>query len=373
MSRPVWAEVDLQAIAHNTQQLKRLLAPQAELMAIVKANAYGHGAVPVARTALDYGASWLGVASVEEALELRQNGIKAPILVLGYFPLEEARTVIEADLSQTVFTLEQARALSRAARILDRPARLHLKVDTGMGRLGFLPQEAVAAARAIAQLPGIALEGVFTHFANADARDKTYTRQQLNIFNRIIAELEREGIQIPWKHAANSGALIDLPESHFNLVRAGISLYGHYPSEEVDRGKLFLLPAMAFKTQVVLIKEVPAGTYISYGCTFCTPGPAKVATLPVGYADGYSRRLSNRAEVLVRGHRAPVVGRICMDYCMIDVTAIPDVEVGDEVVLFGRQGEACLPVEEVAGWLGTISYEVLCGVSHRVRRIYLGA
>lgn len=371
MSRPVWAEVDLRAIAHNTQQLKKLLAPRTELMAIVKANAYGHGAVPVASTALANGASWLGVATLEEALELRQNGITAPILILGYLSPEDARAVVEADISQTIFALEQARALSQAAQTLGRQARLHLKIDTGMGRLGFLPQETIAAARAIAELPGVTLEGIFTHFANADARDKTYTWQQLQIFNRVLVDLEREGIRIPWKHAANSGALIDLPATHFNLVRAGISLYGHYPSEEVDKGKLSLLPAMAFKTRVILVKEVPAGSYISYGCTFCTDRPTKVATLPVGYADGYSRLLSNRAEVLVRGRRAPVIGRVCMDYCMIDVTAIPEVEVGDEVVLFGRQGEACLPVEEVAGWLGTINYEVLCMISHRVRRLYL--
>ncbi|MGI9953170.1 alanine racemase [Moorellaceae bacterium AZ2] len=371
MSRPVWAEVDLRAIAHNTRQLKNLLAPRTELMAVVKANAYGHGAVPVARTALASGASWLGVATLDEALELRRAGLRAPILILGYLSLEDAPVVVEEGISQTVFNLEQAQALSRAALALGRPARLHLKIDTGMGRLGVFPRDAVDVARAILSLPGVVLEGIFTHFANADARDKTYTWQQLNVFGQILNELEQEGIRIPWKHAANSGAILDLPATHFNLVRAGISLYGHYPSEEVERGRLDLRPAMAFKTRVVLIKEVPPGTYISYGCTYCTARSTRVATLPVGYADGFSRLLSNRGEVLVRGRRAPVIGRICMDYCMIDVTAIPGVQAGDEVVLFGRQGETALTAEEVAAWLGTINYEVLCMVSHRVPRVYL--
>ncbi|GFN22040.1 alanine racemase [Thermanaeromonas sp. C210] len=371
MSRPVWAEIDLRAIAHNTRQLKNLLAPRTELMAVVKANAYGHGAVPVARTALANGASWLGVATVDEAVELRRAGVGAPILILGYLSLEDAPIIVKEDISQTVFNLEQARALSRAASAAGRTAKIHLKIDTGMGRLGVFPEEALEVARAICGLPGVVLEGIFTHFANADALDKTYTWQQLKTFERILQELERAGINIPWKHAANSGAILDLPATHFNLVRAGISLYGHYPSEEVDRGRLELQPAMAFKTRVILVKEVPPGSYISYGCTYCAPRPTRVATLPVGYADGFSRLLSNRGEVLVRGRRAPVIGRVCMDYCMIDVTAIPGVQVGDEVVLFGRQGEAVLPAEEVAGRLGTVNYEVLCMVSHRVPRVYL--
>ncbi|GEA14093.1 MAG: alanine racemase [Moorella sp. (in: firmicutes)] len=370
MSRPVWAEIDLDAIAHNVRAIKKILAPQTEIMAIVKANAYGHGAVPVARTALASGVTWLGVATLDEALALREEGITAPLLILGYTPAEDAGRVVAADLSQTVFSLEQARVLNAAAAAAGTRARLHLKIDTGMGRLGFLPDRAVAEALAIARLPHVRLEGIFTHFAAADAADKTYTRRQLALFQRVITDLEQQGITFPWRHAANSGAIIDLPETHFNLVRAGIILYGHYPSPEVRRERLDLRPAMTLKTRVVLVKEVPAGTYISYGCTYCTPAPARIATLPVGYADGYSRLLSNRAEVLIRGRRAPVIGRVCMDQCMIDVTAVPEASTGDEVVLFGHQGEQYLPVEEVAAWMGTINYEILCLISGRVPRVY---
>ncbi|MDN5345461.1 MAG: alanine racemase [Clostridia bacterium] len=370
VSRPVWAEIDLDAIAYNVCAMKRLLAPQTEIMAVVKANAYGHGAVPVARTALANGVTWLGVATLDEALALRREGITAPLLILGYTPPEDAGRVVAAGISQTVFTLEQARCLSDAAQAAGTRARLHLKIDTGMGRLGFLPDQAVAAIPAIARMPHVSLEGIFTHFAAADAADKSYTRRQLSLFQRVITELEQQGITFPWRHAANSGAIIDLPETYFNLVRAGIILYGHYPSSEVQQGRLNLRPAMTLKTRIVLVKEVPAGTYISYGCTYRTTGPARIATLPVGYADGYSRLLSNRAEVLIRGRRASVIGRICMDQCMIDVTAVPEARAGDEVVLFGCQGGKTLPVEEVAAWMGTINYEILCLVSGRVPRVY---
>ncbi|WP_422392984.1 alanine racemase [Neomoorella humiferrea] len=370
VTRPVWAEVDLEAIAHNVRAIKKILSPHTELMAVVKANAYGHGAVPVARTALANGVTWLGVATLDEALALREEGITAPLLILGYTPAEDAGRVVAADLSQTVFSREQARALDAAAAVAGTKARLHIKIDTGMGRLGFLPERAVEEVLAIAGLPNVLLEGIFTHFAAADAADKTYTLRQLQLFRKVVGELEEKGVTFPWCHAANSGAIIDLPETHFNLVRAGIILYGHYPSPEVDKKRIELRPAMALKTRVVLVKEVPAGTYISYGCTYRTPAPARIATLPVGYADGYSRLLSNRAEVLIRGRRAPVVGRVCMDQCMIDVSAIPDVRVGDEVVLFGSQYGEVLSVEEVAAWMGTINYEILCLISGRVPRVY---
>ncbi|WP_258358647.1 alanine racemase [Moorella sulfitireducens (nom. illeg.)] len=370
MPRPVWAEIDLAAIAHNVRAIKKILPPQTEVMAVVKANAYGHGAVPVARTALANGVTWLGVATLDEAMVLREEGITAPVLILGYTPPEDAGRVVAADLSQTVFSLEQARVLDAAAAAAGTRARLHLKIDTGMGRLGFLPDRAVAEVLAMARLPHVRLEGIFTHFAASDAADKTYTRRQLDLFQKVIADLEQQGLTFPWRHAANSGAIIDLPETHFNLVRAGIILYGHYPSPEVRKERLDLHPAMTLKTRIVLVKDVPAGAFISYGCTYCTPAPARIATLPIGYADGYSRLLSNRAQILIRGRRAPVVGRVCMDQCMIDVTAIPEARVGDEVVLFGRQGKEILSVEEVAGWMGTINYEILCMISGRVPRVY---
>ncbi len=370
MSRSVWAEVDLDAITHNVRAIKSLLAPQTEIMAVVKANAYGHGAVQVARTALAGGVTWLGVATLDEALALRQEGITAPLLILGYTPPEDAGRVVAADIAQTIFTVEQARALDQAAAAIGTRARLHIKIDTGMGRLGFLPDQAVAATLTIARLPHVQMEGIFTHFAAADAADKSYTERQLALFQRVITDLKKRGLTFPWRHAANSGAIIDMPAAHGNLVRAGIILYGHYPSPEVRGERLDLQPAMTLKTRVILVKEVPAGAYISYGCTYCTHEPARIATLPVGYADGYSRLLSNRAQVLIHGRRAPVVGRVCMDQCMVDVSAIPEAREGDEVALFGRQGEQSLAVEEVAAWMGTINYEILCLISGRVPRVY---
>jgi len=370
VARPVWAEINLPALAHNVRAIKNILQPQAQIMAIVKANAYGHGTGPVARTALANGATWLGVATLDEALQLRQEGIAAPLLILGYTPAEDAGQVVAAGISQTVFNLEQARVLNEAAAANGVQARLHVKIDTGMGRLGLLPDRAVPVITAINDLPHVSLEGFFTHFAAADAADKSYTRRQLALFQRAIAELKRQGITFPWLHAANSGAIIDLPEAHFNLVRAGIILYGYYPSGEVQKERLDLRPVMTLKTRVVLVKELPAGSYISYGCTYSTPAPTRVATLPVGYADGYSRLLSNRAEVLIRGRRVPVIGRVCMDQCMVDVTSIPGVQVDDEVVLFGCQEDDTITVEEVAGWMGTINYEILCLLSGRVARLY---
>lgn len=352
--------------------IKNILQPQTQVMAVVKANAYGHGAVPVARTALANGATWLGVATLDEALKIRQEGINAPLLILGYTPPEDAGQVVEADISQTVFSLEQAISLSRAAAKAGVKARLHLKIDTGMGRLGMLPQQALPLIMAINDLPNIYLEGLFTHFASADAADKSYTRRQLGLLRQLLKQLEERGITFPWIHAANSGAIIDLPETHFNLVRAGIILYGHYPSKEVCWQRLALKPVMALKTRVVQVKELPAGSYVSYGCTYTTSAPSRVATLPVGYADGYSCLLSNRAQVIIRGRRVPVIGRVCMDQCMVDVTSVPETQVCDEVVLLGRQGDSVVTAEEVAAWMGTINYEVLCLISGRVPRVYCG-
>ncbi len=370
MARPVWAEINLSALAHNARAVKNILQPGTEIMAVVKANAYGHGAGPVARTLLANGVTWLGVATLDEALKLRQEGITAPVLVLGYTAAEDARQEVGADISQTVFTLEQAQLLSEAASTAGARARLHVKIDTGMGRLGLLPEEAVMLIKAINELPAVRLEGCFTHFAVADIVDKNYTQRQLMLFKWLLSKLKEEGIIFPWLHAANSGAIIDFPETHFNLVRAGIILYGHYPSQKVSKERLNLQPVMTLKTRIVSVKKLPAGAYVSYGCTYLTKGPTLVATLPVGYADGYSQLLSNRAQVLIRGRRAPIIGRVCMDHCMVDVTSVPGVQIGDEVVLFGRQEGNLLTVEEVAAWMGTINYEILCLISGRVPRLY---
>lgn len=369
---PVWVEVDLKAIAYNVQQIRQIVPPRTEVMAVVKANAYGHGAVEVARTALANGAGRLAVARVSEGEQLRKAGIAAPILLLGSTPPGQFADVLRLSLGQTVYSVEMATLLSELAGRKGVKAVVHVKVDTGMGRLGFLAEDtSVQEVLQIARLPHLEVEGVFTHFATADSRDKRYALEQLERFLAFLDALRREGLAVPFRHCANSAAIIDLPAAHLDLVRPGIALYGLYPSKEVDRSRLRLEPAMALKARVAQVKRVPAGFKISYGATYETPAPTVIATLPVGYADGYTRLLSSRGKVLIHGQRAPVVGRVCMDQCMIDAGHVPDVSPGDEVVFFGRQGEAVLPVEEVAEAIGTINYEVICQINSRVPRVYL--
>ncbi len=368
--RPVWAEVNLGAVAHNVREIRKLLQPDTKLMAVVKADAYGHGALPVARVALASGAERLAVAILDEALALRRGGITAPILILGYTPPEQAPLVVEHDLTQTVFSLEVIQAISAAAAAAGKTARVHIKVDTGMGRIGVFPSEAPDFAEAVSRLPGIFIEGVYTHMACADEQDKAYTRWQFDRFKEALAGIKARGVAIPLKHVANSATTLDLPEMHLDMVRTGIILYGLWPSPEVRR-VIDLKPAMQLKARVAYVKKVPPGTSISYGRQFTTSSPSVIATLPLGYADGWSRLLSNKAAVLIRGQRAPVVGRVCMDQCMVDVTHIPGVKPGDEAVLFGVQGGEFLPVEEVASHMGTINYEMVCLISKRVPRIYL--
>jgi alanine racemase len=381
----IWAEIDLQAIAHNMRELRRFTRPKAGLMAAVKGNAYGHGAVRIAQTAVANGVDALGVARIEEGLELRQAGLDVPILIMGYTAPSLTPRLIDHALTQTVYTLDTAQALSAAAQGLGKTLKVHLKVDTGMGRLGLVPDsgrssssDIPASGRAleevlqIHQLPGLKLEGIFTHFASADSADKTIAHQQLNRFNRFLAELEKAGIDGITHHAANSAAIIDLPESHLDMVRAGIALYGLYPSDEVGQGKINLIPAMTLKARIIHLKPVAAGFKVSYGSTYTTPAPTTIATVPVGYADGYSRLLSNRGQMLVQGQRAPIVGRICMDLTMLDVGHIADVNLDDEVVVFGRQGKTVLSADEVAALIDTINYEIVAGLTARVPRIYKG-
>ena len=365
--RPTWLEVDLEAIAHNVRRVAELVGDDVTVLAILKADGYGHGAVRVARTALNNGARYLGVASINEGAVLRQAGISAPVLVLGYTPAWQARELVLNDLSATVFNLEVAQALSRAARELDNSVRVHIKVDTGMGRLGLLPDEVVPFARRLQELPGLVLEGIFTHFSVADS-DPEYTRWQIERFRGVLAALGEAGIEPPLVHAANSAAILTLPESHFRMVRLGIAMYGLHPSAEVRCPPDFR-PALAFKTQVAQVKTLPPGSYVSYGNTYRTEGEQRIAVLPVGYADGFRRAPRHWGEVLVRGQRAPIVGRVCMDQTMIDVTAIPDVRQGDEVVLIGEQGSERITAEDVAQRLGTISYEVVSEILARVPRV----
>ncbi len=362
--------VDLGAIRSNIRSLKARLHPNCRFMAVVKADAYGHGMLPVANAAIEAGADWIGVALLEEAVALRKAGVEAPVLVLGEAIPRGAGLFIDNNITATVCSLEAAEALNKAARSRGRNATVHIKVDTGMGRLGLAPEEVLPFVEHVRSLENIDLEGIFSHFAAADEENKEYSFGQLQRFKDIVATLEAHGIEIPMKHFAASAAMIDIPESHLDMVRPGISIYGAYPSPDVDHS-VTLKPAMALITAITFLKEVSEGTPLSYGRTFITNRPSRIAVLPVGYGDGYPRLLSNNGEVLVAGKRAPVVGRICMDMTLIDVTDIPEAGVGSEVVLFGSQGEEEVSVDEVAAKAGTISYEILCNITERVPREYM--
>jgi alanine racemase len=383
INRNVWAEIDLTAISNNVRQLKGLLKPGCALMAVVKANAYGHGLIEVAGRVLKDGADFLGVARINEAIRLREGYIDAPMLIFGYTDPENAATLINYGLTQTIYTYESAKRLSDAAIRLGKKIKAHLKVDTGMGRLGILPCElrfpeprggildcAVREVEMIAQLPGISLEGIYTHFATADHLDKTYALRQFEVFNFFIDEMKKYGIEFKVRHAANSAAIIDMPETHMDMVRAGISIYGVYPSDSVDKGKVSLKPAMTLKSRVIHVKRVNAGFAVSYGATARTNQPTIIATVAIGYADGYNRLLSSKGRMLINGISVPVIGRVCMDQTMIDAGGVPDIAAGDEVVVIGSQGGVSISVDEIAHMINTISYEVFTGVSDRVQRIY---
>jgi alanine racemase len=367
---PVWAQIDLDAIAHNISAIKQHVGERVIVMAVVKANAYGHGAEPVARVALESGAAWLAVNRLGEGVALRLAGIRAPILVMGYTLAAGAMTAVTHDLRLTVTSPPLAEALSAAARAAGKTAPVHVKVDTGMGRFGLLPEEAVDFIRALSRLPGLQLEGVYTHFAVADLPDKSYTHRQFAIYLEILAALDAEGIPVPVRHVANSAATLDLPEMHLDAVRPGIAIYGLSPSDEVEPA-VPLRPALMLKSRVGRVRTLPAGSSISYGRTFVTQRPTPVALVPGGYGDGYMRHNSNRGVVLIHGRRAPIRGRVCMDQFVVEISGIEGVKPDDEVVLIGRQGDEVLSAEEVARWGATINYEVVTQLMPRIPRVYL--
>ena len=367
--RPTWAEIDLDAIAHNTRELRRLANPGARLMAVVKADGYGHGAERVARAAVAAGADWLGVAILEEALALRQAGIAAPIHVLGYLAPGQADTAAVYDLNLTVYDLESAAALDQWGRALGRPVPVHVKVDTGMGRLGLPPQDVLPYVQRLQGMAGLRLAGIFTHFASADEADAAYTNAQFATFQGVLQTLQAQGIDVPLRHAANSAATLRHPATHLDLVRCGIALYGLRPAAAVA-WPADLRPALAWKTRVSHLKTVAPGTAVSYGRTYTSSAAERIATLPVGYADGYSRRLSNAGRVVLGGVVCPVVGRVCMDQTLVRLPADLPAKVGDEAVLLGSQDGASVTADDLAAQLGTINYEVVCAVGRRVPRVY---
>ncbi|TET51948.1 MAG: alanine racemase, partial [Anaerolineales bacterium] len=336
--RPTWVEVDLEAVAHNVRQIKETVGPDVAVLAVLKADAYGHGAATVARTALNNGASHCGVASVNEAVRLRSAGIDAPILALGYTPAWLARDALRQDVSLTVYDADIARAFSRAATDLRRTARVHIKVDTGMGRLGLLPDQVVPFVEEIRNLPGLELEGIFSHFSVADDKDLAYTRRQLDRFRPVLDSLADIGINFRFVHCANSAAILRIPESHYSMVRLGLAMYGLQPSPNVTLPQ-GCRPALVWKTSIAQVKTLPKGSFVSYGNKYRTKKDERIAVIPVGYADGFRRAPTRWHSVLVRGERAPTVGTVCMDQTMINVSHIPSVRVGDEVVLIGPQGD----------------------------------
>ena len=369
----VCAVVDLDTAVENMESMQRKLPPQTKMLAVIKANAYGHGAVQVAKKleALKYVFGY-AVATVEEALQLRQEGLHKPILILGYtFPDCYGKLAAE-DIRPTVFRTDMARELSREAVRQGKPLKIHIKVDTGMSRIGIFPDDTgVSFVRQVMGLPGLEIEGVYTHFARADERDKTSALEQFERFTGFTGRLEKElSLRIPLKHCANSAAIMELPETALDLVRAGIALYGLWPSAEMDREKTALRPLFSLYSHVVYVKNVPAGTPVSYGGTYVTKERRRIATIPVGYGDGYPRALSGKGEVLIRGRRAPIVGRICMDQFMVDVTDIPEAAEGDLVTLVGADGTECITMEELGDLSGRFNYELACDLGSRIPRVY---
>lgn len=372
-----WADINMDAIDHNFRAIRNALKPGVKMCCVVKADAYGHGAPMVAREYQRLGADWFAVSNLEEAIQLRRCAITRPILILGYTPPQNAEELSELNISQTVLSLDYARQLSRYAQEANVTVNIHLKVDTGMSRIGFLYQNperdesSLDEMETAARLPGLAPEGIFTHFAVSDDGDpgENFTLAQYDCFRKAVEAMEARGLHFAVRHCANSGAVLDYPELQLDMVRPGIILYGMEPSESI-RHPLDLQPAMELKTVISQKKEIPAGATVSYGRTFTASQGTVVATVPIGYADGYPRHFSGKAQMLVRGKRAPIIGRVCMDQLMLDVTDIPGVEEGDVVTVFGRDGDAFLPVDELAALNDTIHYEMVCLVGKRVPRIY---
>jgi alanine racemase len=369
-SRSTWAEINLDALVHNFKEVKRKVGHKVGVMAIVKAQGYGHGIVQVSKVLEKEGVNYFGVTSPFEAFHLRREGIRSPILILGPTMLEEASGIIEKDITQTICTREVAFILQGECKRLKKKLKVHIEVDTGMGRTGVPYQRALRLVKEVVKIPELEIEGIFTHFSTADEEDKNFTKEQIRRFKEILEKLEEEKIDIPIKHAANSAGILDFSESYFNMVRPGLTLYGIYPSEYVSRS-LDLYPVMSLKSRIIYLKRVKKGSTISYGKTYVTNKDTTIAILPMGYEDGYNRLLSNQGEVLIKGKRVRIAGRVCMDQTILDVGKVPDVKVGDEVVLIGKQGKKRISVEEIAKKVDTVPHEVVCRIAERVPRIYL--
>lgn len=367
MPRPTIAEIDLNAIAFNIRAIRDRIGPDVKMCPAVKANGYGHGAVEVAKTVVEAGADMLAVASVEEGIELRNAGINAPILNLQCMLPDQIQEAIPHDLTLTLCSVDFAEELSRQSVAAGKTTKVHLKIDTGMGRIGVQKEQAVEFALAVSKLPGLEIEGIFTHLPSADEDDLGFTVGQIGDFHATADSVIEAGVDLPIRHASNSAATMNLSEARFEMVRPGIIIYGLYDSVP----KIELRQAMTLKTKITYLKTLPKGRTVGYGRTFEASRPTVVATVPIGYGDGYSRHLSNKGKMLVHGKRVPIIGRVCMDQTMLDVTDVTDVRVGDEVVVYGAQENGFIGINEIASMIGTITYEVTCTLTARVPRIYV--
>ena len=368
-----YAVVDLDAIADNIKAVKACVESDVKVMAVIKTDGYGHGAVEIGKYLKD-DVDYYAVAAVEEAIELRQAGLTLPILILGYTMKAQYPKLVEYDITQTIYNLEDAKLLGEIAVSQGKCAKIHIALDTGMGRIGFMPNEESAdVVKHITELPGIEVEGMFTHFSTADETDKTYTKLQMERYDAFVGMLQERGVEIPLKHVCNSAGVMEFNHHRFQMVRSGIVTYGLYPSEEVVKENLPLKPALEWKAHVVHVKTVGPGLGVSYGKTFMTTAPeTKIATISAGYGDGYPRALSNKGRVLIHGKSVPIIGRVCMDQFMVDVTGMEDVQAEDEVTLIGRDREEFISVEEAAEMAGSFNYEFVCDINKRVHRVYKG-
>ena len=367
-----WAEIDTDALKHNFNEIRRTVKPSSKVLAVIKADAYGHGYEEVAKELIACGADYFAVACSDEGKQLRKAGITLPILILGASPEEDDEDLINYSIMPTVFSYEHAAALSAKACKLGKDIKIHIKLDTGMSRIGYVAgvdDEALTdEIIKISELPNLYIEGIFSHFSTSDEYDKSYTLMQFDRFMKVCDLIEKKGLKIPIRHIANSAAIMMYPETHLDMVRAGIILYGLYPSDEVDRKKLDLKPVMSLKSKITMVKTLDAGRGVSYGKTYITGHRTKVATVPVGYADGYTRLLSGRAKMTVNNTLVPVIGRICMDQCMIDVTSVNNINTGDEAVVFGSEA---VTADDLAKWMGSVNYETVCMISKRIPRVYI--
>ena len=369
----VCARINLDAIAYNMEQMKQNIRPETKVMAVIKADGYGHGAVQIAEMMERWNYIWgFAVATLDEAVVLRTEGIQKPILVLGCVFQDQYMEMLKHEIRMNIYTEEMAESISRMAAREGKTAYMHIKLDTGMSRLGFgINEQSAETIKRISKMPNVNMEGIFTHFTKADEKDKSFTKKQIQEFVWMTERLKEKNVRFTYEHCSNSAGIIDVPEANFDIVRAGISTYGLYPSEEVDKTNVKLKPALALKSHVAFVKEIESGTPVSYGGTFVAKEKMKIATIPVGYADGYPRSLSNKGYVLIRGKKAPILGRVCMDQFMVDVTQIEGVSFGDKVTMIGKDGNEILPVEVLSELSGRFNYEFVCDLGKRIPRVYV--